>query len=54
MNTYTHTYTVTCQDMNKDYRLSPAAVLLYFQESFARYMGCLHLAAFDMVKERKM
>ncbi len=54
MNQYTHRYTVTCQDMNKDYRLSPAAVLLYFQESFARYMGCLHLAAFDLVKERKM
>lgn len=54
MNKYTHKYTITCQDMNKDYRLSPAAVLLYFQESFARYMGCLHLAAFDLVKERKM
>ena len=54
MDRYSHQYTVTCQDMNKDYRLSPAAVLLYFQESFARYMGCLHLAAFDLVKERQM
>jgi len=54
MNKYTHKYTITCQDMNKDYRLSPAAVLLYFQESFARFMGMLHLAAFDVVKERKM
>lgn len=54
MNKYSHTFTVTCQDMNKDYRLSPAAVLLYFQESYARYMGCLHMAAFDLVKERRM
>lgn len=54
MNQYSHTFTVTCQDMNKDYRLSPAAVLLYFQESYARYMGCLHLAAFDLVKEHRM
>ena len=54
MDRYSHQYTVTCQDMNKDYRLSPAAVLLYFQESFARYMSCLHLAAFDLVKERQM
>lgn len=54
MNQYSHTFTVTCQDMNKDYRLSPAAVLLYFQESYARYMGCLHMAAFDLAKERRM
>ena len=54
MQKYRHTYTVTCQDMNKDYRLSPAAVLLYFQESYARFMGCLHLAAFDLAKERRM
>lgn len=40
--------------MNKDYRLSPAAVLLYFQESYARFMGCLHLAAFDLAKENRM
>jgi len=54
MNQYSHTFTVTCQDMNKDYRLSPAAVLLYFQESYARYMGCLQMAAFDLAKERRM
>lgn len=54
MDKYSHQYTITCQDMNKDYRLSPAAVLLYFQESFARYMGCLKLAAFDLAKEHRM
>lgn len=54
MNKYQHRFTVTCQDINKDYRLSPAAVLLYFQESYARYMGCLHMAAFDLAKERRM
>lgn len=54
MQKYHHTYTVTCQDMNKDYRLSPQAVLLYFQESYARFMGCLNMAAFDLAKERRM
>ena len=54
MEKYRHRFTVTCQDMNKDYRLSPAAVLLYFQESYARFMGCLHLAAFDLAKEHRM
>ena len=28
--------------------------MLYFQESYARYMGCLHMAAFDLAKERRM
>jgi len=40
--------------MNKDYRMGAHAVLLYFQESFARFMGCLQMAAFDLVKERMM
>jgi len=51
---YSHRYNVTSADIYKDYRISAHAVLLYFQESFARYMACLHLGAFDLVKEHKM
>lgn len=51
---YSHRYNVTSADIYKDYRISAHAVLLYFQESFARYMACLRLGAFDLVKERKM
>ena len=38
MDKYSHRYTIVCTDMNKDYRMNPAAVLLYFQESFARFI----------------
>lgn len=51
---YTHRYNITSADIYKDYRISAHAVLLYFQESFARYMACLRLGAFDLVKEHKM
>jgi acyl-ACP thioesterase len=51
---YKRRYNVTSADIYKDYRISAHAVLLYFQESFARYMACLHLSAFDLVKENKM
>ena len=51
---YTHRYSITAADMNKEYRLSPHAVLLYFQDAFARFMGCLHFAAFDLAKYNKM
>ncbi len=51
---YSHRYNVTSADIYKDYRISAHAILLYFQESFARYMACLRLGAFDLVKERKM
>lgn len=54
MEKYSHVYTVTAADMDSCYRITPHAILLYFQDCFARYMGCLHLAAFDLVKEQKM
>lgn len=53
MDKYSHRYTVVCTDMNKDYRFSPSAALLYFQESFARYMACLNMASFDLIKIHK-
>ena len=54
MNKYPHIYTVSAADMDNRYRITPHAILLYFQDSFARYMSCLHLAAFDLVKVQKM
>lgn len=51
---YKRRYNVTSADIYKDYRISAHAVLLYFQESFARFMACLQLGAFDLVKENKM
>jgi len=40
--------------MDLHYRMTPAAVLLYFQDSFARYMTTLHIAAFDLDKQKLM
>jgi len=40
--------------MDTRYRMTPNAVLLYYQDCWARYMSCLHLAAFDMVKVQRM
>lgn len=54
MDRYIQRFTVTANDMNNQYRLTPHAVLLYFQDCFARYMSCLHLAAFDLVKQHQM
>ena len=36
--------------MDTRYRMTPNAVLLYYQDCWARYMSCLHLAAFDVIK----
>jgi len=54
MDLYTHRYSVTADLMDTHYRMTPAAVLLYFQDSFARYMTLLHIAAFDVVKQDLM
>lgn len=51
---YTHRYSLTAADMDTRYRMTPGAVLLYFQDCWARYMACLHLAAFDVVKQNLM
>lgn len=51
---YTHRYSITAADMDTGYRMTPSAVLLYYQDCWARYMGCLHLAAFDIVKKNLM
>ena len=52
--TYRHTYTSTASDITPQYRLTPGAMLMYFQDCFARLMTIHHLAAFDIVKDRRM
>jgi acyl-CoA thioesterase FadM len=54
MNQYTHRYSLTAADMDTRYRMTPNAVLLYYQDCWARYMACLHLAAFDIVKQNRI
>ena len=51
---YRHTYTSTASDITPLYRLTPNAMLMYFQDSFARLMTIHHVAAFDIVKQRRM
>ena len=51
---YRHTYTATASDITPLYRLTPNAMLMYFQDSFARLMTMHRVAAFDIVNERRM
>ena len=51
---YRHTYTSTASDITPLYRLTPNALLMYFQDSFARLMTINGVAAFDIVKQRRM
>ena len=51
---YRHTYTPTASDITPLYRLTPNALLMYFQDSFARLMTMHGVAAFDIVKQRRM
>ena len=51
---YRHTYTLTATDITPLYRLTPNAMLMYFQDGFARLMTMQGVAAFDIVKQRRM
>lgn len=51
---YRHTYTSTASDISPAYRLTSNALLMYFQDSFARLMTMHHVAAFDIVEKRLM
>ena len=51
---YGHTYTSTASDITPLYRVTPNALLMYFQDSFARMMTVHHFAAFDIVKQHRM
>ena len=51
---YRHTYTATASDITPLYRLTLNAMLMYFQDSFARLMTINDVAAFDIVKQQRM
>ena len=51
---YRHTYTSTASDITPLYKLTPNALLMYFQDSFARLMTIHNFAAFDIVKQHRM
>ena len=51
---YRHTYTATASDITPLYKLTPNAMLMYFQDSFARLMTIHDVAAFDIVKQHRM
>ena len=51
---YRHTYTSTASDITPLYKLTPNAMLMYFQDSFARLMTIHNVAAFDIVRQRRM
>ena len=51
---YSHTYTATTSDITPQYRLTASAMMMYFQDCFARLMTLHHVAAFDIVKQRRM
>ncbi len=54
MDHYSHIYSITAADMDTRYRMTPNAVLLYYQDCWARYMSSLHIAAFDVIKHHLM
>lgn len=51
MKKYSQIYTITndCMDMN--YRIKPISVIMYFQDSFARYLTTKNLAAFHIIQD---
>ncbi len=54
LDQYTHRYSLTAADMDTRYRMTPNAVLLYYQDCWARFMACMHLAAFDIIKQNRI
>lgn len=54
MEKFTQRYSVTADEMDNQYRISQHAFLLYFQDTFARFFGKLHMASFDLAKENKL
>lgn len=51
MKTYQQTYKVVASDMDITYHMTPNAILLYFQDCFARCLTERRLAAFDVIKQ---
>lgn len=51
MAPYSEIYKVLGSDIDIQYRITPNAVLHYFQDCFARLLSSRHLAAFDIIKQ---
>lgn len=51
MNSYERTYTVTCADMDPQYRLTPFGTIVYLQDTIASYLSTWHAGAFDIIDD---
>ena len=51
MPVYQQKYTIAASEMDFTYHVSPQAILLYFQDTFARYLTSKYVAAFDVIKK---
>lgn len=54
MKTFQQQYTILASDMDITYHITPNAIMLYFQDCFARYLTSRRLAAFDIIKQNKI
>lgn len=50
-NTYIRSFSVRFTDTDTGYKISPVALIQYFQECFALYCTKYNLAAFDIIKD---
>ena len=51
MENYQQSYSILASDMDITYHITPNAIMLYFQDCFARFLSSKRLAAFDIIKE---
>ena len=51
MEVYQQNYSILASDMDYTYHITPNAIMLYFQDCFARFLTSKRLAAFDIIKE---
>ena len=51
MSTYKQQYLIVASDMDITYHMTPNAIMLYFQDCFARFLTSKHIAAFDIIKD---
>ena len=51
MDKYFQEYIITNDCMDKNYRIKPISVIMFFQDSFARFLTTKYLAAFHIIKE---
>ena len=51
MEIYQQTYSILASDMDITYHITPNAIMLYFQDCFARFLTSKRLAAFDIIKD---